>query len=380
MTEVLEHQRAAQSHRQRIGFPLSGDVRRAAVHRLEKRDAPGVDVSGSRDAEPAGEGRAQIGEDVAEEVVGDDHLIRLRLTDEIHRQRIDVHRFRLQRGMARAHLGENAPPEAVAEEEHVGLVGQAHARKPALPGVLEGGLADPLHATARVDLDFLRDLVGGALPEDTADARVESLGVLAKEGEAQICAPLALERRQAIVEEQARPQVDVEVELEAHREEDALGVLVPRNARIAHRAEIDRGKLLAQRLHETRRENGSIAQVALGAEVEPFEAERQAEAFQDAHADARHLGPDADAGDDRDALHGADPSLTYGGCHAWIRDPMPQRELEQQKPEVSAPPSWERSPWVPEERIAAQPEGQEQLALPLRLADQNEHVVYLFER
>jgi hypothetical protein len=59
---------------------------------------------------------------------------------------------------------------------------------------------------------------------------------------------------------------------------------------------------------------------------------------------------------------------------------MPQRELEQQKPEVSAPPSWERSPWVPAERIAAQPEGQEQLVLPLQLADQNEHVVDLFER
>ncbi len=52
-----------------------------------------------------------------------------------------------------------------------------------------------------------------------------------------------------------------------------------------------------------------------------------------------------------------------------------QRELEQKQPEVSAPPSWESSPWMPEERTAAQPEGVDET--PVALADQNEHVVDL---
>jgi hypothetical protein len=52
-----------------------------------------------------------------------------------------------------------------------------------------------------------------------------------------------------------------------------------------------------------------------------------------------------------------------------------QREIEKQQPEVSAPPSWESSPWMPEERIAAEPVGNQEL--PVVLADQDEHVVDL---
>ncbi len=54
---------------------------------------------------------------------------------------------------------------------------------------------------------------------------------------------------------------------------------------------------------------------------------------------------------------------------------MPQREPEQRQPEQPTPPSWESAPWTPEERSAAQPE--EERPAPLRLADQNEHVVDL---
>ena len=54
--------------------------------------------------------------------------------------------------------------------------------------------------------------------------------------------------------------------------------------------------------------------------------------------------------------------------------PLP-REFEEQKPEVSAPPSWESTPWQPEERSAAQPESEPEMKVAL--ADQNEHVVDL---
>jgi hypothetical protein len=55
-----------------------------------------------------------------------------------------------------------------------------------------------------------------------------------------------------------------------------------------------------------------------------------------------------------------------------------QREIEQKQPEVSAPPSWESSPWNPEERTAAQPEREEQLTMALD--DQNAHVIELPQR
>ena len=55
-----------------------------------------------------------------------------------------------------------------------------------------------------------------------------------------------------------------------------------------------------------------------------------------------------------------------------------QHEIEQKQPEVSAPPSWESTPWNPEERIAAQPEHEEQLTVVL--ADQNAHAIDLPQR
>jgi hypothetical protein len=58
---------------------------------------------------------------------------------------------------------------------------------------------------------------------------------------------------------------------------------------------------------------------------------------------------------------------------------MPQRELEQEQPEVSVPPSWESSPWTAEDRTVAQPEEQQE-ETPLTLADQKQHVVDLTER
>jgi hypothetical protein len=54
---------------------------------------------------------------------------------------------------------------------------------------------------------------------------------------------------------------------------------------------------------------------------------------------------------------------------------MPHRELEQKQPDVSAQPSWESSPWQPEERVAAQPEGQDES--PLQLSEQSGFVVEL---
>src|SRR3546814_2394238 len=55
---------------------LAGDVRRRAVHRLEQRgELPRrVEVRRRRDADGAGDRRAEIGEDVAEEIGGHHHV------------------------------------------------------------------------------------------------------------------------------------------------------------------------------------------------------------------------------------------------------------------------------------------------------------------
>ena len=76
MAEMLEHHRARPDLADRIGDALAGDVRRGAVHRLERRRkiALGIDVGRRRDADRAADGRTEIGQDVAEQVRADDDV------------------------------------------------------------------------------------------------------------------------------------------------------------------------------------------------------------------------------------------------------------------------------------------------------------------
>src|SRR5207237_7897437 len=221
---------------------------------------------------------------------------------QVHRQRVDVHRFRLDTGVTPGDFRECAAPEPVAEDQDVRLVGHAYAPQPALLRIGERGLEDSLHPFARIDLDLLRDFVGSALPQDATGPGVQALGVLAKDDELEVLAPLSLQRAEPVVDQDAGAQVDVQVQLEAHREEDALGVLVAWNARIADGAEVDGGVLAAQRIHEPRREGRAIAQVPIGAEIEPVELQRKPEALQHAHADARDFRAASVAWADGDAL------------------------------------------------------------------------------
>src|SRR5262245_58969831 len=65
LAEMLEHHRARPDLADRVGDALAGDVGRRAVHRLEHRRelALRIDVARRRDADGAGAGGAEVGED-----------------------------------------------------------------------------------------------------------------------------------------------------------------------------------------------------------------------------------------------------------------------------------------------------------------------------
>ena len=85
---VIQHQQGRQQQRRRVRHVLAGDVRCAAVHRLEDRRVV-AKVRAWHDAEPTDETRAEVGHDVAVEVGQHQHVERLRLHHELHARRID---------------------------------------------------------------------------------------------------------------------------------------------------------------------------------------------------------------------------------------------------------------------------------------------------
>ena len=89
-----------------LALPCAGDVGRRAVHRLVERLAAGRS-SGRRPErgrgqhpERAGQHRGDVGEHVAEEVVGDDDVELLRGADELHAAGVGEHVGELDVGEA----------------------------------------------------------------------------------------------------------------------------------------------------------------------------------------------------------------------------------------------------------------------------------------
>src|SRR5436309_2646166 len=74
---VGEHHADRQDHRDRVRRALPGDIGRRAVHGLEDARRLAADRRGWGKAEPAADRGGEVGEDVSEQVLGQDHVVGL---------------------------------------------------------------------------------------------------------------------------------------------------------------------------------------------------------------------------------------------------------------------------------------------------------------
>src|SRR5438093_3575250 len=148
LAEEVEHERDRADRADWARDALPGVLRGRAVDRLEHRDLPGMDVPRGGGAEAADERRAEVGEDVAEEVRRDDDVELLRLQHHPHRGGVDVHRVARDVGVAGADLLEHLTPELL-HRDRVRLVDERHVPARELARALEGVADDPLDARPR---------------------------------------------------------------------------------------------------------------------------------------------------------------------------------------------------------------------------------------
>ena len=175
--QVLQQHGTREDRRHRIGDAFAGDVRGRAVAGLKDRVAV-AQVGGRGHAQPADQPGRQVREDVAEHVLGDDHVEPLRLADELEGRRVDVQVIGRDVRIARGDLVEHGAEEG-ERAEHVGLVHAGHARPgfAAAAGQLEGRADDPRGAAAGDDLGIGGDLI--AEHDARAQRGEEPLGALA---------------------------------------------------------------------------------------------------------------------------------------------------------------------------------------------------------
>ncbi len=268
-----------------------------------------MDVGGGREAEAAGELRGEIGDDVAEEIVGDDDVELAGVADDLHGEGVYIKVAGVDLRIFGADDLEDALPEVAGEGHRVGLVRHAKTLKFVGAGVVEGVADDALDAFAGVDVFLDGNLVGSVLLIEAADADIETFGIFAEDHEADVVGGNVTQRSEALVEEFGRAGVDEEVELEAEAEEDVRGVLVGGHAGIAEGAEEDGVEFIAQHFDGAGRERDVFAEEFVGAPIEFHELDGAVAlgggGFDALDGDGRDFLADAVAGDDGDARVGS---------------------------------------------------------------------------
>src|SRR6266403_536045 len=174
LAHVAEEEDAREDRRERVRQVLPGDVGGGPVHRLEDGVAY-AQVRTRYDAEPAHQTGAQVGDDVAVEVLEEQHVERLRPADELQAGVVDDQLLVADAGVVLRHLPGAGEEEAVGELHDVRLVDGDDFSAVLPPGQLEGEARDAPRGARGDHLDALHH----AGRDRVLDARVEVLRILA---------------------------------------------------------------------------------------------------------------------------------------------------------------------------------------------------------
>ena len=131
---------------------------------------------------------------------------------------------------------------------------------------------DSLDALAGIDIFLRCNFVRSSLFEDATGIGVDPFGVFAKDHEIYIFGLDSFQWTQRGIEQAHGPHVRVQIHLEAHAQQNFLGMDVGLHARIAERSDQDGVEVAAQHGEPVRRHRDLIAQIAIGAPIEMGQA------------------------------------------------------------------------------------------------------------
>ena len=286
------------------------------MHRLEERRVGpfGVQVAAGGQAHAALDGGADVGDDIAEQVVGNDHVEPFGGVDQMQAHGVDVVVVGLHLRVFLGRLADGAVPEVPRVGEHVGLVPQGEAAA-AGHGALEPEADDPLHAEAGVDRILEGDLGGRAFAQETPGARIGAFGVLAGYEYVAAVRRQARHRRGHPLVQLHRAEVHVQVEVEAQAQQQAPFQHPGRDVGPADRPHQD-GVVAGQLLFYGVGQHLAGGQIPVAAQVVVVGLEGEAEPpggrLHRLQGLGGHLRADSVSGDDRDPV----AALSHRGCSA----------------------------------------------------------------
>ena len=239
---MVEQHRDGQHRRGGVGNRLARNIGRAAVHRLEHaRRRPGrIDVAARRESDTTSDRRTQVGEDVAEQVVGHDDVEALRIGHEVDGRGIDVAVVDRNVGEVGRDCLDRAGPQIAGVHEHIVLVHQGELVPRARRRAGKRVAHHPLDAVGGVDALFGGDLVWRALAQESTSAGIGTLGAFADHQEVDVGRADPGQRARHTWEQLHRAQIHEVVELEPQPQQQAALKHTAGHPGIADRAEQDR--------------------------------------------------------------------------------------------------------------------------------------------
>src|SRR5438045_2365039 len=104
-----------------IRAAASASPRNSSIIAAEITAARRVEVRRGGTADAAADGPGEVGEDVAEQVVGDDHVVATGIRQHVDARGVDVVVVGGHIGILARHLAERALPQVAREGEHIRL-------------------------------------------------------------------------------------------------------------------------------------------------------------------------------------------------------------------------------------------------------------------
>ena len=179
---------------------------------------------------------AEVRDDVAEQIVRDDHIELRRILHHQQRQRVDVDDAAASISGYSAPTSRNTRCQSACPWVMALLLSamQTFCRR-FVRGVLERVAHDPVNTLVGIHLFLYRHLIVCTGLEPAADADVQAFGVFPEHDEIDVRDAAVFQRTQPVVEQPDGPVVDVQIELEPCAQQDVARVAVV-TARAGRRA------------------------------------------------------------------------------------------------------------------------------------------------
>src|ERR1700733_10307096 len=171
---------------------LSGNRRGGTMNWLEHRRFPRMNIATGSHTQPALQSSCEVGDDIAEHVVGDDDVELARVANHLHAKSVNVHVLSGNLWIFGTYFFEDSLPEASRVRHGVGLIAHQNlaSRRPVEFGVLlavfEGVANDALDTFAGVDVLLGSDFVRSSLLKHSPGIGVNALCVFAEDNKIDI--------------------------------------------------------------------------------------------------------------------------------------------------------------------------------------------------